>query len=369
LDFTKTPIKEKLICIIQMKQITTALLKWYRQKKRQLPFRSTKDPYKIWVSEVMLQQTQVSTVIPFYKKWIKQFPTLSSVAISKPGILLKQWEGLGYYRRCGNFHKASKIIVENHNGIIPSDYDTFKSLPGVGDYTAGAVLSIAFGKAFPAIDGNVTRVIARLYGMKNLTKFNKLKIKNFIELLLPQTEPGNFNQSLMELGALVCRPKSPKCSECPISGHCKAFQSLVPENYPKIFKKKIKPHYNVVTGIFWRKNKFYIQKRSRDSMLGGLWEFPGGKVENNESLENALIRELQEETGSTPIIKKKIISIDHAYSHFSITLHCYHCIEKDSKIIPRNNSNWISTDEIDKYSFPKANHKIFNFLNENGWDI
>lgn len=354
---------------MQMKQITKKLLDWYSQNKRQLPFRSTKDPYKIWVSEVMLQQTQVSTVIPFYEKWIKQFPTLPSVARSKYDILLKLWEGLGYYRRCGNFHNASKIIVENHNGIIPTDYKIFKSLPGVGDYTAGAVLSIAFGKALPAIDGNVTRVIARLNGMKNLTKFNKLKIKFFIESLLPQSEPGNFNQSLMELGALVCTPKSPKCRECPISVHCKAFQSLYPKNYPKKLSKKIKPHYNVVTGIIWRKDKFYIQRRNHDSMLGGLWEFPGGKIEKNESLENGLKRELQEETDSTPVIKKRIISIDHAYSHFSITLHCYHCIEKDSKIIPQNNSNWILPDEIDKYSFPKANHKIFNFLNENGWDI
>jgi len=352
-----------------MKLITKELLDWYRQKKRQLPFRSTKDPYKIWVSEVMLQQTQVNTVIPFYEKWIKKFPNLSSVAKSKYDILLKLWEGLGYYRRCGNFYKASKIIVENHNGIIPTDYETFKSLPGVGDYTAGAVLSIAFGKVFPAIDGNVTRVIARIHGIKNLTKYNKLKIKNFIESLLPKTEPGNFNQSLMELGALVCTPKNPACWECPISVHCKAYQSLYPENYPKKIKKNIKPHYNVVTGIIWRKDKFYIQRRRHDSMLGGLWEFPGGKVENNESLENALKRELKEETGSTPIIKKKILSIDHSYSHFSITLHCYYCIEINSKIYSKNNSNWILTDEIDKYSFPKANHKIFNFLNENGWDI
>ena len=354
---------------MQTNRITKKILNWYSQNKRQLPFRCTKDPYKIWISEIMLQQTQVSTVIPFYEKWINKFPTLQSVAKSKSDILLKSWEGLGYYRRCDNFHMACKIIVENHNGVIPSDYDTLKSLPGVGDYTAGAVLSIAFGKGISAIDGNVTRVISRLYGIKNLTIFNKLKIKNYVLSLIPPSNPGDFNQSLMELGALICSPRNPTCRTCPISFNCKAFHSTYPDQYPKKVKKKSIPHYNVVIAIIWRKNKFYIQKRNIESMLGGLWEFPGGKVKKNESLKEALKRELKEEVNFTPKIKKKIISVNHSYSHFSITMHCYYCIEFESKIIPKDPSKWISNNEIDKYSFPKANHKIFNFLNENSWDL
>jgi len=354
---------------MQNKIDSSALIYWYRNNKRPLPFRSTKDPYKIWVSEIMLQQTQMKTAIPFYERWINKLPTIESVASTDIDSLLKLWEGLGYYKRCQNFYQASKIIVEKYKGIVPSNYESFKGLPGVGDYTAGAVLSISFGIPVPAIDGNVKRVMARLYGFKHLTKYNSAIINKVISRILKNVNPSDFNQGLMELGALVCTFESPKCFKCPISKNCKAYQSGNPVDYPKKKFTRAIPHFNVVTAIIWRGDTFYIQRRREDKMLGGLWEFPGGKVEKGETLESALLRELKEECNLNARILKKATSIEHRYSHYSITMHCYYCEEKDDKIASITNSNWIKKNQISQYSFPKANHKIFNFLNKYDWNL
>ena len=354
---------------MQIKFDPSALIYWYNNNKRQLPFRSTKDPYKIWISEIMLQQTQMKTVIPFYERWVNTLPTIGSVARTNIDSLLKLWEGLGYYRRCHNFYQASKIIVEDYQGVVPSDYESFIGLPGVGDYTAGAVLSISFGIPIPAIDGNVKRVMARLYGFKHLTRYNINIIYKAILRTLKNFNPSDFNQGLMELGALICTPEFPKCFKCPLSKNCKAYQSANPTNYPKKKVKRSIPHFNVVSAIIWRGDTFYIQKRSDDKMLGGLWEFPGGKVEKGETLELALLRELKEECNINARILKKATSIKHRYSHYSITMHCFYCEEKNDKVVSPPYSNWIKKNQISQYSFPKANHKIFNFLNKHDWNL
>ena len=246
---------------MQINSVSNILLRWYDNNKRDLPIRLTKDPYKIWISEIMLQQTQMKTAIPYYIRWIDKFPTLESVAKAKSDRILKLWEGLGYYRRCLNFHKASKIVIDKYDGRIPSDYESFKALPGVGEYTVGAVLSIAFGVALPAIDGNVNRVMSRFNGIKNLTKRNKDILYNCIVSLFNKSDPGDINQALMEIGALLCVPKNPLCNKCPLSNNCKAFKNGNPELYPTKIKRLPKPHFTVVTAIIWRKEKFYIQKR------------------------------------------------------------------------------------------------------------
>tara|TARA_B100000900_G_scaffold157476_1_gene133842 strand:- start:210 stop:1274 length:1065 start_codon:yes stop_codon:yes gene_type:complete len=354
---------------MQIKIDSSALIYWYNNNKRPLPFRSTKDPYKIWISEIMLQQTQMKTVIPFYERWVNKLPTIGSVASTNIDTLLKLWEGLGYYRRCHNFYRASKIIIDDYKGIIPSDYESFKRLPGIGDYTAGAVLSISFGLPIPAIDSNVKRVMARLYGFKKLTKYNLAIIQKAISITLKNVNPSDFNQGLMELGALICTSEFPKCYECPLSKNCKAHNSGSPIHYPQKKVKRGIPHFNVVTAIIWRGDTFYIQKRSENKMLGGLWEFPGGKVKNGETLEMALLRELKEECNFNARILKKATSIKHRYSHFSITMHCYYCKEKGDKVVSLTNSNWIKKSQISQYSFPKANHKIFNFLKNHDWNL
>lgn len=354
---------------MQINKFNTSLFDWYHQTKRDLPFRGIDDPYKIWLSEVMLQQTQVATVIPYFKRWVQSFPTLESVAKADQEHVLKYWEGLGYYSRCRNFHKAAKIVVESFDGIVPDNYDEFRSLPGVGDYTAAAVLSIAFGQPLPVIDGNVKRVMSRVLGLKHLRKHNLSRIQSRLKLEISPQKPGDFNQAMMELGARVCSPKNPGCGSCPISFTCKAFQLGSPESYPAQIKKSPIPHYEIVAGLIWRNDSFYIQKRQEGGMLAGLWEFPGGKVEKDESLENALLRELKEECGASPKILKKIGTIKHAYTHFKITFHGFHCTENGMPIHGNQQSKWIKPTDIEAHPFPKANHKLFSILNEQGWHV
>tara|TARA_B100000287_G_scaffold413630_1_gene445359 strand:- start:493 stop:1557 length:1065 start_codon:yes stop_codon:yes gene_type:complete len=354
---------------MQIKLIVDPILSWYRREKRILPFRLTSNPYKIWLSEVMLQQTRVNTVIPYYNSWIKSYPSLASVAKAKISSLLKIWEGLGYYSRCKNFHKACKIVVNDFQGIVPSKLENFIALPGVGEYTAAAVLSIAYNKPYPVIDANVKRVLCRLLGIRNYSQYNKDRILRNLTKIIPQKYPGDFNQGIMEIGALICKSQNPDCKVCPVQQFCIANHRGCPERYPKKIKKKSVPHYEIVTGIIWRGNKFYVQKRDNNAMLGGLWEFPGGKVESDESYRTALIRELQEECGAIIKVCKKIGAVKHTYSHFSITLHLYHCIEDNNKIDLKPNMKWIKPNQVEMLPFPKANHKLFKILDESGWNV
>ena len=190
-----------------------------------------------------------------------------------------------------------------------------------------------------------------------------------VQKLIPTTDPGIFNQGLMELGALICIPIKPACEICPLSNLCKAYKYKEPAFYPLKKKKKPIPHYTVVAGIIWRDDKFLIQKRDENAMLGGLWEFPGGKVENGESLEDALSREIKEECNFIPVIKKKVGFVKHSYSHFSISFHCFHCIENGKSLNQKNRGAWITLKEIESYTFPKANHKIFSLINQKGFNV
>tara|TARA_B100000989_G_scaffold298138_1_gene286270 strand:+ start:179 stop:1249 length:1071 start_codon:yes stop_codon:yes gene_type:complete len=345
------------------------IISWYTNNKRSLPFRKTKDPYKIWLSEVMLQQTKVKTAIPYYNNWIKKLPTLESVSLSKLDSLLKLWEGLGYYKRCNNFHKATKLLVSDFNSKIPKEKSQFMSLPGVGDYTASAVLSIAFNKPYPVLDGNVKRVMSRVIGIKTLTKYNIKRINKFLNLVICKKNPGDFNQGLMEIGALICKPYNPVCKKCPINNFCYASKKRLPEAYPGKNKLKPRPHFNVAIAIIWRKNKFYIQKRSADQMLGGLWEFPGVIFKQGQDPEVALKQKVYEECGVHIKIFKNVGFVDHAFSHFKIRLNGYFCIEKKYFLDENENRKWILIKNIKNYSFPKANHKLFNQLELNNWYV
>ncbi len=274
----------------------------------------------------MLQQTQVDTVIPYYDRWLERFPTLESVARTESDVLLKSWEGLGYYARCRNFHEACRLVWSDHGGAIPMEWGAFRSLPGVGDYTAAAVLSIAFKEPYPVLDGNVRRVMARL----------------------------------------LC--SNPRCSVCPVTHFCQSQRDGTVGDFPVKPKRKSRPHRTIVAGIIWRGAKFLIQKRPPDGLLGGLWEFPGGKVEKGESLSDALIREIEEETGLAVKAGKKAGAVDHAYTHFSITLHLYHCRPLNGAT-PRvdGQKRWISPDERSKFAFPRATHKLFEILDSRSW--
>ena len=343
-------------------EISSSLLSWFDLEKRDLPFRKNRNPYRTWVSETMLQQTKVKTVIPYYYKWIRRYPDIISVYKSNESSLLKSWEGLGYYSRCRNFHKAAKIVCEKYNAKIPDSWEAFRSLPGVGDYTAGAVLSIAFKQPFIAIDGNVKRVMARMLGRKKLSKYN---IQRFISTLnnwLDHNRPGDFNEAMMELGACICLPSSPECYKCPVNKYCAAYKSGKPLNYPLKEKVKRIPHHIFAACIIKEKNKILIQKR-HSKMLNGLWEIPNTRVNNIPQIREELNNYLKKYYGFNIEVIKQLGTINHSYSHFKMELILFECkkigdIKKHSKMC-----NWIKKADIDNYAFHKVNHKIFSLIN------
>jgi A/G-specific adenine glycosylase len=346
-----------------------SILSWYDENKRSLPFRDIKNPYFTWLSEIMLQQTQVNTMIPYFNRWINIFPTLNDVANATEQEVLKLWEGLGYYSRCRNFQKATQIVMKNYDGVIPNNYNEFLRLPGVGPYTAAAVMSIAFNKSIPAIDGNIRRVSSRILGRKKMGAQAQKRIRNYLEREIEHHRPGDFNQALMDLGSSICTPQKPMCKQCPINTMCFAMDSGNPELYPEKRKKKKSPHYNVAAGLIWDNDKFFIQKRSAKSLLGGVWEFPGGKVEKGETVEGALKRELKEECNIEPTIHGKAGAVKHVFSHFSIDLTVFHCSIDEQTPKTELPNTWITPNEIKQYPFPAANHKLFKILDQNDWNI
>lgn len=257
--------------------ITDDLMRWYDEVRRDLPWRIDSDPYKIWVSEVMLQQTRVEAAIPYFERFIGRFPTLASLAAADGDEVDKSWEGLGYYSRARNLHSAAREVSARYGGTVPSSYDDFRSLPGVGDYTAGAVLSIAYNKPLPAVDGNVLRVITRLFAISDDIMSAKAKktVSGIVSELLPADRPSVFNQSLMELGALVCIPKAPRCAECPVAQNCAARQHGLQNSLPvKSSKKKPVEVYLTALLASTPDGSILVRRRPAGGLLAGLWELP-----------------------------------------------------------------------------------------------
>lgn len=345
-------------------EFATHLLNWYDSRRCNFPWRDCNDPYKIYLSEVMLQQTQVATVLPYYKKWIQKFPTIQSVAKATQEQILKQWEGLGYYSRARNFHKSSQIIADSFNGIIPSDPDEFSKLPGVGPYISAAVMSIAFHQPLPAVDANAIRVAARMEMIDLPYPKNSNIIYNYYENHIPIDRPGDFNQAIMDLGREICTAGNLKCSACPVAVFCKALVDNSVDKFPIKVKPPKKPHYDIAVGIVWNKGQILISKRRENGLLGGLWEFPGGKIETGENAQECIIREIKEELGVQVQPTSLLKQIKHAYTHFSITMDAYHCdyLSGSPKALGCDGWKWINPEDIKRLPFPKANHKLFDKL-------
>ncbi|MCP3873989.1 MAG: A/G-specific adenine glycosylase [Desulfobacteraceae bacterium] len=339
---------------------------WYQGCHRNLPWRESHDPYCIWISEVMLQQTQVKTVIPYFFNFVDQFPTVNALAKSDLQKVLKMWEGLGYYARARNFHKAANIIVNDLDGKIPDDFGSFKKLPGVGDYIAAAVQSIAFDHPFAVVDGNVKRVLARIFCMSDpVNKSSSHKyFKAYADKLLDKNDSGIFNQAMMELGALICTPKNFKCKICPVSIFCKAYESGKTNNFPKRVKAKKVPTYHIAAGIVRKNGRLLITRRKLDGLLGGLWEFPGGKLKKDEDATLACVREIKEETGIQAEIESHLTTIHHAYTHFKIKMDIFYCnyISGAIQLNGPIDYKWINLKQIDNFAFPKANLKFIPLI-------
>jgi len=342
--------------------LRTQLLAWYHKNSRPLPWRKSSNPYHIWVSEVMLQQTQVNTVIPYYRNFLRHFPDISRLARSDLQVVLKVWEGMGYYARARNLHQAAQIVVEDFNGAIPDTWEDFRKLPGVGDYIAAAVLSIVFNRPYPVVDGNVKRVLSRLLKINTpVTTAGSIKrFKTAAADLLDQNHPGMFNQAMMELGALICKSRNPACDGCPLQKMCQAYRTDTVAEYPKRLKRRSTPQYQIAVGVVFKNSRVLITRRKPEGLLGGLWEFPGGKIKANETAENACVREIKEEVNIDVAVDHHLTQVKHAYSHFKITMDVFCCRYLSGRVKLKGpvDHRWIRLQQIDNFPVPKANHKF-----------
>ncbi len=345
-----------------------SLLEWYTDVGRDLPWRRCRDPYAIWVSEIMLQQTQVKTVIPYYHRWLAQFPTIEQLASAELQQVLKAWEGLGYYTRARNLHRAAQEIMQHHSGVFPTALNDVLALPGIGRTTAGGILSAAFNQPVAILDGNVKRVLARLVALPvPLTKATK-QLWQFSEALLDREHPRDFNQALMDLGATVCTPKNPDCNSCPWRTHSQAYNLGIQSHLPMREPSSPLPHKNIGVAVIWNEQgQILIDRRRPNGLLGGLWEFPGGKIELGETVEECIKREIQEELAIEVEVGDRLITIDHAYSHFRVTLNVHHCRHLIGVPQPLecDEIRWVTLEEIDQFPFPKANAQIIAALRQN----
>jgi len=351
---------------VSSKSLQNKLLAWFEKEKREMPWRNDLNPYRILVSEFMLQQTQVKTVIPYFERWMKSFPTLQKLAKAQESTVLKHWEGLGYYSRARNLKKTAQIILKDYSGKVPDSMTEILKLPGIGRYTAGAILSIAFGQKVPVLDGNVKRVLSRIFLLKENGGDRKSEniLWETMHSLLPEAGAGDFNQAFMELGATVCLPKSPLCLLCPLKQNCKAQKTGEQNLYPPRKQKTPSTKIEVSAAVILRRNKIYIQKRKVGGLMGGLWEFPGGKFESGESAEQCLTREIKEEMGVALHIDEKLMTVKHSYTRFRVTLHVFLCRIHSGRVSPTQCEewDWVKREELDSYPFPAANVKIIKSL-------
>jgi len=350
------------------RNITRRLLAWYDKNRRDLPWRKTRDPYAIWVSEIMLQQTQVDTVIPYFTRFLKRFPTIQSLARASRDDVLKTWENMGYYARARHLHKAAGQLVEDHGGKIPATPEGLLSLPGIGAYTAGAILSIAFEKPVPAIDGNVRRVMSRLMALRKPLREPSVqeKIEKASQALMPQDRPGQFNQAMMDLGAMVCLPRKPACEKCPLAGYCLARLGGLQNDIPAVPKRAALPHRDVTAGIIRKNGRVLVVRRPEKGLLGGLWKFPGGTREDGLSLQQGLRQSVLCELGIDVAVGRKLLSVEHGFTHFLVTVHTYSCrhFKGRPKALDCAGWSWTPVERLKNLAFSKADREIIRFLFE-----
>ncbi len=343
------------------------LLAWYRAHRRAMPWRDHPDPYFVWVSEIMLQQTRVDQATPFFRRFVEAFPTVQALAAAPLDRVLLCWEGLGYYARARNLHRAAQQVAERYGGQIPRDYDAFRALPGVGPYTAAAVLSIAFGQPYAVLDGNVIRVLARVFALPDDTSrpATRRHLQATADALLDAEHPGDANQAVMELGARVCLPAAPDCPRCPLRGVCQAFALGTPAAFPVVAKKAPTPHVPVAVGLLRdASGRLLVQRRAENGLLGGLWEFPGGKIEGGETPGEACAREFREELGVEVAVGERVARVDHAYTHFKVTLHAFACrlVAGEPRSAQGLALRWVAPEALGELAFPRANRRILETL-------
>lgn len=334
--------------MVHRSEIRAKLLDWFDANRRDLPWRHDRTPYRVWIAEIMLQQTRVDTVIPYYENWLRLFPTVADLAAASEQDVLKAWEGLGYYSRARSLHRAAIQIMSEYGGELPSDPTALKKLPGIGTYTVGSIASIAFNQAVPALDGNIRRVYSRLFDIADplRSKESEEKLWTIAAAMLKgmtaADRPGDYLEALMDFGATRCTPSAPTCDDCPISSHCAALAAGTVADRPLVVKKPAIPHLTVTAAVIRAPNNtVLLARRPRKGLLGGLWEFPGGKTEDNETLEDCIRREIREELAVDFTPERPFGTYRHAYTHFKITLHAFL-----GSIAPGQTPQALSADEL-----------------------
>ena len=344
------------------------LLIWFDLHQRRLPWRDDSQPYHVWLSEVMLQQTQVDTVVPYFERFVQAFPDIATLAAADQQAVLKLWEGLGYYSRARNLHRTARILVSQHGGELPQDAEALSRLPGFGPYTTAAVGSIAFGHPLPVVDGNVLRVFCRFWGID--TDIRQPRVRKELQARLTPfiaaADPAAFNQAIMEVGALVCRPRTPRCDACPLQLDCRAFRAGRTAELPIKGTRKPLPHHQVAVGVVWKDGAFLLARRRQDQMLGGLWVFPGSRLKPDEKPGQRLRRVIQAQTGLCVQIGHPYCRVEHGYTHFRITLTAYRCKWRggEPRALASDEVRWVSLREVGAYPLPKANHKVLGAVRD-----
>jgi A/G-specific adenine glycosylase len=358
----KSSIPEETLVEIQER-----LLHWFAENGRDLPWRTNYLPYEVWISEMMLQQTQIKTMLPYYRRWMERFPDLPSVADAPEDELFRCWEGLGYYARAKNIHKAARRIVSEFEGKLPRDIDSIRALPGIGRYTAGAIMSFAYNADYPAADANAARILARIFNISIQSNQKEFRdaVWNYASEILPSGHSRNFNQALMDFGSVICLARDPLCAQCPIAFGCKSLVAGVVDRRPLTVRKKAPTQIERAIGVLLEDGKVLVRKRPESGLMANLWEFPGIETLVGETPEQALRNSWLKELGIKLSVLEKLSVVKHTHTSFRVTLHAFLCGTGGASM-PENSSHlrWASLGELQNFAFPAAHRKVIRTLLE-----
>lgn len=351
------------------RSLAVRLLAWFGRHRRDLPWRRTSDPYQIWISEIMLQQTQVATVIPYFERFVASFPTVAALAQADESEVLRHWEGLGYYRRARQLHRAARVVVERHGGEFPRSLEEVGSLPGIGRYTAGAITSIAFDERAPIVEANTVRLFSRLIGFRDdpTSTAGRRLLWQVAEALLPARDCGAFNSALMELGSQVCTPRNPACEHCPVSTLCVARKRGLQNKIPRMPAKAASEAVREAAVIVWRKQTILLRRRQAGERWAGLWDFLRFPLDASGSaaLSQELLDKVQLHSGLAVQPPQRIATIKHGVTRFRITLDCYTTRVNGEKIrLAAGEWRWVRVDELGEYPLSMTGRKLSRLLVE-----
>lgn len=351
-----------------IKQPTSrALLTWYDRHRRQMPWRALPDakanPYHVWLSEIMLQQTTVATVKPYFEKFITRWPAIEDLAQASEDDVLTQWAGLGYYSRARNLYKCAHLIVDQYGGVFPKDIKTLKLLPGIGDYTASAIRAIAHDKPATVVDGNVERVISRIFALETPLPQSKKQIQTYAEKLSPKTRSGDYAQAIMDLGATICTPKSPKCSLCPWGKKCLAYDKKNQTKYPIKQTKKPRPkRYTTAFVFIGNQNRVFLRRRADKGLLAGMMEVPSSNWIKNKKEDKGNLSFLDQKTHYTLLPE----NIRHVFTHFELNVRV---VLLPKEALTDKNGVWVKKDDLGNHPLPTLMKKIINYAYQSSDDV